>query len=75
MIILFGTFLLEEVLSFGNINLGCMIKPDQLKATALRLTSHTTSPLQPNVTFAEFVDVYSPLLKHQTLGFPYCNHC
>jgi hypothetical protein len=26
MILLFGTFLLEEVLSFGNINLGFMIK-------------------------------------------------
>jgi hypothetical protein len=38
------------------------------------LTPHTASPLQPNRTFAEYVDVYSPLLKHQTPGCPYCNH-
>jgi hypothetical protein len=41
----------------------------------LSLTAHTTTPLQPNETFAEYIDVYSPLLKHQTLGCPYCNHC
>jgi hypothetical protein len=37
-LIIFDTFLFEEVLSFGNINLGFM-------------------------------------LKHQTPGCPYCNHC
>jgi hypothetical protein len=40
----------------------------------MSLTTHTTSPLQLNGTFAEYVDVYSPLLKHQTPGCPYCNH-
>jgi hypothetical protein len=49
--------------------------PDQLKATTLSFTPHTASPLQTNRTFAEYVDVYSPLLKHQTPGCPYCNHC
>jgi hypothetical protein len=38
------------------------------------VTPHTTSLLQPNGTFAEYIDVYSPLLKHQTPGCPYCNH-
>jgi hypothetical protein len=27
------------------------------------------------MTFVEYVEVYSPLLKHQTPGCPYCNHC
>jgi hypothetical protein len=40
----------------------------------LSLTPHTTSPLQLNETFAEYIDVYSPLLKHQTLGCPHYNH-
>jgi hypothetical protein len=48
---------------------------DQLKATDLSLTPHTTSALQPNGIFVEYVDVYSPLLKHKTPGCPYCNHC
>jgi hypothetical protein len=27
------------------------------------------------MTFVEYIDVYSPLLKHQTLGYTYSNHC
>jgi hypothetical protein len=34
-----------------------------IKATALSLTPHKASPPQPNRTFAEYVDVYSPLLS------------
>ena len=45
------------------------------KATALSLTPHTANPIQPNGTFVEYVDVYSPLLKHQRPGCPHCNHC
>jgi hypothetical protein len=41
----------------------------------MSLTPHIASPLQPNGTFSEYVDVYSPLLKHQTPGCPHCNHC
>jgi hypothetical protein len=26
------------------------------------------------VTFVEYVDLYSPLLKHKTQGCPHCNH-
>jgi hypothetical protein len=52
-----------------------MINTWPTKATALSLTPYTASPLQPNGTFVEYVDVYSPLLKLQTPGCPYCNHC
>jgi hypothetical protein len=31
------------------------------KQPAFSLTSHKASPPQPNGTFAEYVDVYSPL--------------
>jgi hypothetical protein len=44
----------------------------------LDLTPHKASPLQPNRTFAEYVDVYSPLLYTPTPpspGCPRCNHC
>jgi hypothetical protein len=41
----------------------------------LILTPHIASPLQPNSIFVEYVDMYLPLLRHQTLGCPYCNHC
>jgi hypothetical protein len=42
---------------------------------ALSLTPHTASPPQLDGAFAEYVDVYSPLLKHKTPGCPHCNHC
>jgi hypothetical protein len=32
----------------------------------LSLTPHKASPPQPNGTFAEYVDVYSPLLSQNT---------
>jgi hypothetical protein len=42
----------------------------------LDLTLHKASPLQPNGTIAEYVDVYSPLLyTPNPLGCPRCNHC
>ena len=34
-----------------------------IKAPALSLTPHKASPPLPNRTFAEYVDVYSPLLS------------
>jgi hypothetical protein len=51
-----------------------MLKPGSLlviitwstKSNYLTLTSHKASPLQPNMTFAEYVDVYSPLLSQNT---------
>jgi hypothetical protein len=43
-----------------------IIIPDQLKATTLSLTPHKASPPQPNGTFVEYVDVYSPLLSQNT---------
>jgi hypothetical protein len=52
-----------------------MINTWPTKSNCFYLTPHTASPLQSNGTFAEYVDVYSPLLKHQTLGCTYCNHC
>jgi hypothetical protein len=52
-----------------------MINTSPTKSNCLSLTPHIASPLQPNGTFAEYVDVYSPLLKHQTLGCPYYNYC
>jgi hypothetical protein len=55
-------------------NLGLMLKPVSLlviitwptKSNCLILTPHKSSPLQPNGTIAEYVDVYSPLLYTQT---------
>jgi hypothetical protein len=51
-------------------NLGLMLKPGSLlviiiwptKRNFLILTPHKASPLQPNGTIAEYVDVYSLLL-------------
>jgi hypothetical protein len=40
------------------------------KATAINLTPHKASPLQSNEIFAEYVDVYSPLLSHKIPGCP-----
>jgi hypothetical protein len=51
-----------------------MIKLDVLKATALSLTPHKASSTQRNEAFTEYVDVYSPLLSHNT-KLPHCNHC
>jgi hypothetical protein len=64
-IMIFGTFLLEEVLSFGNINLSFMIKtwlllmiiPDQLKATALILTPVPVKALPYCVSFRTLIYV------------------
>jgi hypothetical protein len=51
-----------------------MINTRQTKSNCFSLTPHTSSPLQLNGTFAEYVDVYSALLKHQISGYPhYCN--
>jgi hypothetical protein len=36
------------------------------KSNCLTLTPHKASPPQPNGTFAEYVDVYSPLLSQNT---------
>jgi hypothetical protein len=52
-----------------------MIISWQIKSNCFSLTPHTTSPLQPNRTFVEYVDVHSPLLKHKTQGCPHFNHC
>ena len=52
-----------------------MINTWSTKSNCLNLTPHTASPLQPNGTFAEYIDVYSPLFKHQTSRCPHCNHC
>jgi hypothetical protein len=43
----------------------------------LDLTPHKASPLQPNGTIVEYVDVHSPLLYTPTppSGCPRCNHC
>jgi hypothetical protein len=46
------------------------------KSKCLTLTPHTASPLYPNGTFAEYVDVYSPLLRnHPTPGCPHYTQC
>jgi hypothetical protein len=36
------------------------------KSNCLSLTPHKACPLQPNGTFADYVDVYSPLLSQNT---------
>jgi hypothetical protein len=40
----------------------------------LILTPHKASPLQPNGTFAKYVDVYSTCF-HKTPGCLWCNLC
>jgi hypothetical protein len=42
-----------------------MIKLYVLKAIALSLTPHKASPPHPNEAFAEYDDVYLPLLSHK----------
>jgi hypothetical protein len=42
-----------------------MIKLDEVKTTCFSLTPHKASPPQPNGAFAEYVDVYSPLLSYK----------
>jgi hypothetical protein len=60
-----------------------MLKPGSLlviitwptKSNCLTLTPHKASPLQPNGTIVEYVDVYSPLLyTPNPPGCPCCNH-
>jgi hypothetical protein len=59
---------------------GLMLKPGSIlviltwptKSNCLTLTPHKASPLQPNGTIAEYVDVYSPLLYTTTP--PGCCH-
>jgi hypothetical protein len=51
-----------------------MLKPGSIlviitrptKSNYLILTPHKASPLQPNEIFAEYIDVYSPLLSQNT---------
>jgi hypothetical protein len=40
-----------------------IINTRRTKSNCLILTPHKASPPQPNETFAEYVDVYSPLLS------------
>jgi hypothetical protein len=51
-----------------------MINTWQTKSNCFELNPTTASPLQPNGTFIEYVNVYLPLLKHQTPGCPHYNH-
>ena len=70
---------LDEEMVYGLVNakiwLLLMINTWPTKSNCLSLTPHKASPLQPNGTFAEYVDVYSSLLYHKTPGCPHCNHC
>jgi hypothetical protein len=74
LLIVFGSmmimmFLDEErihVLVITKTWLLLIIIPDELKATILTLTPHKACPPQPNGAFAEYVDVYSPLLSQNT---------
>jgi hypothetical protein len=43
-----------------------IINTRRTKSNCLILTPYKASPLQPNGTFAEYVDVYSPLLSQNT---------
>jgi hypothetical protein len=45
------------------------------KSNCLTYPPHKASPLQPNRTLAEYVDVYSPLLYTPTPLSPICQHC
>jgi hypothetical protein len=64
-------------------NLGLMLKSGSLliiitwptKSNCLILTPHKASPLEPNRTIVEYVDVYLPLLyTPNPSSCPYCNH-
>jgi hypothetical protein len=43
-----------------------IINTRRTKTTTLTLTPYKASPPKPNGTFAEYVDVYSPLLSQNT---------
>jgi hypothetical protein len=70
---------LDEEMVYGLLNakiwLLLMINTRPTKSNCWSLTPHKASPLQPNGTFAEYVDVYSSLLYHKTPGCLHCNHC
>jgi hypothetical protein len=62
-------FLDEEMvheLAITKTWLPLIINTSPTKSNSLSLTRHKASPPQPNGTFAEYVDVYSPLLSQNT---------
>ena len=62
-------FLKEEMvhgLAITKTWLPLIINTWPTKSNCLSLTPHKASPPQPNRTFAEYVDVYSPLLSQNT---------
>jgi hypothetical protein len=62
-------FLDEEMvheLAITKTWLPLIINTSLTKSNSLSLTPHKASPPQPNGTFAEYVDVYSPLLSQNT---------
>jgi hypothetical protein len=62
-------FLDEEMvhrLAITKTWLPLIINTTPTKRNCLSLTPHKASPPRPNGTFAEYVDVYSPLLSQNT---------
>jgi hypothetical protein len=62
-------FLVEETvyeLAITKTWLPLVINTWPTKSNCLSLTPHKASPPQPNGTFDEYVDVYSPLLSQNT---------
>jgi hypothetical protein len=51
---------------YDNNWLPLIINTCPTKSNRLSLTPHKASPPQPTGTFAEYVDVYSPLLSQNT---------